>query len=344
MPLPAPYADGRPPERIRQCPDAGKRLVPCASPVGLGPSHTSTFDTTTLRRITVPLEIGPPANLLVPHHRSVGRRPLGEGGATPQRQSYRRPWRWLASCLARSITTVDDTNEAKGQLDRADADDEFPGDFTEGMLGAVRFDGLTSTAFEEFCFDLLSETGFVNVDWRKGTPKDSSPADRGRDIVAHLERGDVDGHQYMETWFIDCKHYQRGVPPEALQGTITWAQAERPSTVLFVASGYFTNGAKDWIATYEKTHPPFRIRTWEMPQLRRLANHMDVAFRHDVQTETLRRVSDILAAEAELFDRLWYGRKPGHDQPVPEHCRPTSWRACGPPSVGSKSSTASRNS
>jgi len=217
---------------------------------------------------------------------------------------------------------VGDDARARDSLDgiTGDEDEEFPGDSIEEMLGAVRFDGLSPTDFEEFCFDLLSETGFVNVDWRKGTPKDSSPSDRGRDIVAQLERVDVDGHRYMETWFADCKHYERGVPPEALQGTFTWAQAERPSTVLFIASGYFTNGAKDWIASYdEKTKPPFRIRTWEMPQLRRLlADHMDVAFKHDVQTETLRRVSDILAAEAELTDKLWYGRKPGHDQPVPE--------------------------
>ena len=94
-------------------------------------------------------------------------------------------------------------------------------------LGAIRFDGLSPTDFEEFCFDLLVENGFVNVDWRKGTPKAASPADRGRDIVAHLERQDVDGHKYRETWFVDCKHYKRGVPPEALQGTIAWAQAER---------------------------------------------------------------------------------------------------------------------
>jgi hypothetical protein len=191
------------------------------------------------------------------------------------------------------------------------------------MLGAVRFDGLSPTEFEEFCFDLLSETGFVNVDWRKGTPKDSSPADRGRDIVAQVDRTDVDGHRYMETWFADCKHYERGVPPEALQGTITWAQAERPSTVLFVASGYFTNGAKDWITSYEeKSRPPFRIRTWEMPQLRLLVNHLDVAFRHDVHTETLRRVADILDAEVELSDRLWYGRSLGHNQPKPKDWSP----------------------
>lgn len=197
-------------------------------------------------------------------------------------------------------------------------------DWEAGMLGAVRFDGLSSTDFEEFCFDLMAETDFVNVDWRKGTPKDASPADRGRDIVAQLPRADVDGHQYLETWFVDCKHYERGVPPDALQSTIAWAQAERPAAVLFIASGYFTNGAKDWIAQYEaNTHPPFRIRMWEMPQLRRLlGDHLDVAFRHDVQTETLRRVSDILVAEAELFDRLWYGRGPHRDAPDPEDLQP----------------------
>lgn len=78
--------------------------------------------------------------------------------------------------------------------------DEFaPDDSDDVSLGAVRFDGLSPTDFEEFCFDLLIEVGFVNVDWRKGTPKASSPSDRGRDIVAHLEREDIDGHKYVET-------------------------------------------------------------------------------------------------------------------------------------------------
>jgi len=207
--------------------------------------------------------------------------------------------------------------------DEVDDGEVVPDDSAEMTLGAVGFDSLSPTDFEEFCFDLLSEVGFVNVDWRKGTPLKSSPADRGRDIVAHLEREDVDGHKYAEKWFVDCKHYKRGVPPEALQGTTTWAQAERPSTVLFIASGYLTNGAKDWIAEYERSRPPFRIRIWEMPQLRRLlVNHMDVAFNHDVYTSSLRRVSDILAIEAELTDKLWYGRKPGHDDPVPDDWKP----------------------
>ena len=205
----------------------------------------------------------------------------------------------------------------------ADATDELPEDELDATIGAVQFDTLSPTDFEEFCFDLMSEAGFTNVDWRKGTPKDASPADRGRDIVATLERHDVDGHRFSETWFVDCKHYGRGVPPEALQGTVTWAQAERPHTVLFLASGYLSNSAKDWIARFEETKPPFRIRTWELPQLRRLlADHLDVAFKHDVGVATLRRVSDILDQEARLTDALWYGRKPGHDQPVPKDWAP----------------------
>lgn len=179
-------------------------------------------------------------------------------------------------------------------------------------LGSLDFQGLSPTEFEEFCFDLVSQSGFSNVDWRKGTPLASSPSDRGRDIVARKALQDVDGHDYEERWFIDCKHYQRGVPPDALQSTIAWANAERPSVVLFIASGYLTNGAKDWIADYESgNRPPFRIRVWEKPQLLKLVeNNLDVAFKHDVGTSTLRRVSEILEAESMLEDRLWYGRKP----------------------------------
>lgn len=35
-------------------------------------------------------------------------------------------------------------------------------------MEGISFDGLTSSEFEEFCFDLLQANGFVNLDWRKG--------------------------------------------------------------------------------------------------------------------------------------------------------------------------------
>lgn len=87
--------------------------------------------------------------------------------------------------------------------------------------------------------------------------------------------------------------------------------------MLFIASGYLTNGAKDWIVDYERSRPPFRIRVWETPQLRRLlVHHMDIALNHDVHTSTLRRVSEILAAQSELGDKLWYGRSSSPDEDV----------------------------
>jgi hypothetical protein len=139
-------------------------------------------------------------------------------------------------------------------------------------VDGVNFDGWDATDFEEFCFQLLNELdGFRNVDWRKGTPKRSSPADRGRDMVAEVERTDVDGTKHIETWFVDCKRYDQGVPPEAVQGLLAWAQAERPHVALVVASGFLTNACKDHLRSYEENNrPPFRIKYWERPILDKL--------------------------------------------------------------------------
>jgi RimJ/RimL family protein N-acetyltransferase len=128
----------------------------------------------------------------------------------------------------------------------------------------LSFDDLDATAFEEFGFELLSDLpGFSNVDWRKGTGLDASPADRGRDIVAEVERTDVDGSRHVERWFVDCKHYKRGVPPEALQGVLAWANAERPHVVLIVASNFLSNPTKDSLRVYDRNNrPPFRFKYW----------------------------------------------------------------------------------
>ncbi|MCF6743545.1 restriction endonuclease [Blastococcus sp. KM273128] len=187
----------------------------------------------------------------------------------------------------------------------------------------MSFEGLDATDFEDFCHDLLIAQGFVNVDWRKGTPKQASPSDRGRDLVAQLERRDVDGHVYHETWFVDCKHYKTGVPPEALQGLATWGLTERPDVALVIASGFLSNPAKDWIAQYQTNNrPPFRFRYWERPQLSgMIAKDLDIAWQHSVSVSSLRSIADIMTAENEMFEKVWYGRKPqdgDFGRPVPE--------------------------
>ena len=175
-------------------------------------------------------------------------------------------------------------------------------------VSKLELDGLDETDFEEFCFELLHELGFVNVDWRKGTGLDSSPADSGRDIVAQWERTDVDESKHLETWFIECKHHKRGVPPEKLQGLLSWASAERPHTALVIASNFLSNPAKDYLRDYElNNRPPFRIKYWERPQLNRLTRDKR-EFLERFMVGGVRTQAEILVAEQEFFDRVWHER------------------------------------
>jgi hypothetical protein len=186
------------------------------------------------------------------------------------------------------------------------------------------FNKLSSARFEELCSDLLDASGFVNIDWRKGTGLNSSPADKGRDIVCDLPRTDPDGSHHFERYFIDCKHYKKGVPPTELQNLLSWATAERPDVAVFAVSNFLSNPSKEFIETYrEKNHPPFKIKHWERPQLTKmLSRKISLQRKYKLSETAIRSVKKILAAADELDTRLWYGRKmpPGHyrKQGVPE--------------------------
>jgi hypothetical protein len=178
-----------------------------------------------------------------------------------------------------------------------------------GSDAALEFEGLSPTEFEEFCFHLLDgHSRFRNVDWRKGTPKLASPSDSGRDIEAEVDVVDVDDSRHVERWFIDCKHYDAGVPPEALKGLLTWADAERPHVALFICSGYLSNGSKTFLKNWEAhNRPAFRIKYWERPVLAKLVG----GNRELLDRFLLGRVrsqSEILTAETAFFDRVWYER------------------------------------
>ncbi len=133
-------------------------------------------------------------------------------------------------------------------------------------------DHLTETTFEEYCYDLLSMLGLSNLDWRKGTGLSSSPSDRGRDIEGIKRLTDIDRETYSENWFIECKHYKQGVPPDAIQGALSWATSKRPHTLLIIASNFLSNAAKDYLVDYQRENKPyFRIKYWERPTLERLS-------------------------------------------------------------------------
>ena len=173
----------------------------------------------------------------------------------------------------------------------------------------LNFDHLSDTSFEQFSCDLLHQMGFLNIDWRKGTGGRSSPADRGRDLVAFQNRVDVDNSHHLEKWFVDCKHYKRGVPPTELQNLLSWAEAERPDVALFVVSNFLSNGSKDYLENYRRNNrPPFKIKYWEKPQLERLVK-THLIRKYELADIPLRSIRQIVKAEEEFFDRIWYDRK-----------------------------------
>ena len=179
------------------------------------------------------------------------------------------------------------------------------------MKAKPHFGKLSATDFEEFSSDLLHTLDFVNIDWRKGTPLASSPADKGRDIVAHELHVDVDGSRHLEKWFVDCKHFKKAVPPKELDNLLTWAQADRPSIALFIVSGYLSNGAKEHLESYERNNrPPFKIKYWEYPTIDRMVRRkFSLLRKYDLIDTPIRSVAAILKAEEEFFDRIWYDRK-----------------------------------
>lgn len=140
----------------------------------------------------------------------------------------------------------------------------------------LSFNGLSSVDFEHFCFELLKHLGATNVDWRKGTDYDSSPADSGRDIECDWLDKERDSLGCVGKCFVSCKHQREGVPPTGLADTLAWATACRPDTVIFMSSGFFSNPAKDYIEIYRsKNKPSFRIILWEYPDLEQLAMGKD---------------------------------------------------------------------
>lgn len=158
-------------------------------------------------------------------------------------------------------------------------------------MSSFSLDHLNETEFEEFCYELLRELGFFNINWRKGTGLSTSPSDRGRDIECQRMVADIDETSYLETWFIECKHYKQGVPPDKIQAAISWATSQRPDKLLIIASNFLSNASKDFLESYIRNNKPsFKIKIWEKPQLENLSSN---------KTELLRKYRVIAPAPIE---------------------------------------------
>lgn len=146
----------------------------------------------------------------------------------------------------------------------------------------INLNDMTHTDFEELCYDLLVKSGFKNISWRKGTGKNGNTADSGRDIEASLIVNDIDNTIYEEKWYIECKHYTRGIPVEKIVNAINWASAEKKDKLLIITSNFLSNSSKQYLEKI-KMISPLKIKVWENKELERmLNNHIDLIHKYKI--------------------------------------------------------------
>jgi Restriction endonuclease len=128
---------------------------------------------------------------------------------------------------------------------------------------------LTDLQFEELVYAILASGAPERITWRIG------PGDQGRDIEVSFSRPGALGETIRETYFVEAKHYQSGVPPTALAGALAWAQAEQPDVLLIAVSSHLTTPCRQHIDAWGRNNPRVRILIWERSELENeiLASH-----------------------------------------------------------------------
>ena len=110
----------------------------------------------------------------------------------------------------------------------------------------IKFDKITWKQFEELCYDLLHKYQFHSLSWRQGG------SDKGRDIEAFYTVINPMVVSYPEKWFIECKHYNKGIPIEQISGKLDWAVVEKVQHFVLMTNSYPSNTTTDYIKKRQK--------------------------------------------------------------------------------------------
>ncbi|WP_448103502.1 restriction endonuclease [Pedobacter panaciterrae] len=110
----------------------------------------------------------------------------------------------------------------------------------------IKFDKISWKEFEELCYDLLHKYQFHSLSWRQGG------GDKGRDIEASFTVINPMVVSYPEKWFIECKHYGKGIPIEQISGKLDWAVAEKVQHFVLMTNSYPSNATTDYIKKRQK--------------------------------------------------------------------------------------------
>jgi len=151
----------------------------------------------------------------------------------------------------------------------------------------IQFEKLQWKDFEELCFDLLLKYQFHSLNWRQGG------GDKGRDIQAIFNVANGIIGAYQERWFVECKHYKKGVPQNEISSKVEWAEAEKADHLLIMTSSYLTASASEYLEK-KRTSLPFGIHLIDGKNLKqRLLPFPDLIVKYFAD-DTTKLVRDLL--------------------------------------------------
>lgn len=110
----------------------------------------------------------------------------------------------------------------------------------------INFDKINWIQFEELCFDLLLKYQFHSLNWQQGA------GDKGRDIEAVYSVVNSIVGSYQEKWFIECKHYKRGIPVDQISSKVDWAVAEKVQHFAIITNSHLSVTTKDFLNKRQK--------------------------------------------------------------------------------------------
>ena len=97
---------------------------------------------------------------------------------------------------------------------------------------------------------------------------------------------------YYDRFFIECKHHEKGVPPEKLNSKIAWADAEKPDHLVFMVSSYLTEKSRIWLEKI-RSDKPYKIHVLEEAQLKRLiSQHEDIIKKFFLKNDKVTLLND----------------------------------------------------
>jgi Restriction endonuclease len=125
-----------------------------------------------------------------------------------------------------------------------------------------RWNAINDEQFEELVFKVLKSANPQQIELRKG------PGDKGRDIEVQFRRQDALGDEVNETYFVEVKHYQKGVPSDAFKGALVWASSKKPQVLLIVVSSHLTTSCRDCLKSWHENNPNIRVPSpWEREEI-----------------------------------------------------------------------------